>query len=114
VTANSFARALAFLLPMPLSFTSSNHFYATNTNCVVLSFERIDMVRTDKLCCCLGGEAAATFLIELCDELKATHNYLFSLGGSGKYSQAKISDQDRAAGLNKEACNNVSESNVKS
>jgi hypothetical protein len=49
----------------------------------------------------LGGEAAATFFIEFRDELKATHNYLSSIGG--KYSQAKISDQNRAAGLNKEA-----------
>jgi hypothetical protein len=70
---------------------------------------RIDIVRTDKLCCRLGGEAAATFLIEFCDELKATHNYLSSIGG--KYSQAEISDQNRAAELNKEASNSISESN---
>jgi hypothetical protein len=60
---------------VPLSFTSLNHFLLP----VAL----------------LGGEAAATFFIEFRDELKATHNYLSSIGG--KYSQAKISDQNRAS-----------------
>jgi hypothetical protein len=66
VTANSFARALALLLPMPLSFTSLNHFLL---HAALFYPPRIDIVQTDKLCC---------------------------IGGSGKYkySQAKISDQD--------------------
>jgi hypothetical protein len=70
---------------MPVSFTSSNHFLL----CAALFYpSRIDIVQTDKLCCHLGGEA----VIEFRDELKATHNYLFSTGGSGNHSQAKISD----------------------
>jgi hypothetical protein len=66
VTANSFARDLAFLLPMPLSFTSSNIFLL----CAVLFYApRINIVQTDKLCWHLGRKA----VIEFRDKLKATN-----------------------------------------
>ena len=40
---------------------------------------------------------------------KATSVYLSSIGG--KFSKSKLSDQDRMAGMNKDASNNILESN---
>ena len=70
---------------------------------------RIDIRQTDGLVSRLGEEAATTFLIEFCDTSKATSAYLSSIGG--KFSKSKLSDQDRMAGMNKDASNSISESN---
>ena len=49
------------------------------------------------------------FLIEFHDTSKATSAYLSSI--SGKFSKSQLSDQDRMAGMNKDASNSISESN---
>ena len=52
------------------------------------------------------------FLYEFQDESKATANYLPSI--NGKYSLGVISEDQRQAGLGKEAANSISESNFAS
>ena len=70
---------------------------------------RIDVQQTDGHFSSLGEEAVMALLIEFWDPSKATSAYLTSI--SGKFIKSQLSDQDRMAGINKDASNSISESN---
>jgi hypothetical protein len=70
--------------------------------------DRVDIIQTEKLCKEIGVDAASAFLVEFRDERKATSKHLSSIGG--EYSMEMISENDRKAGLGKEASNSISES----
>jgi hypothetical protein len=63
---------------------------------------------TDTLCHELAVTAATAFLIEFCDESKATLDYLSSI--EGKSSLAVLTESQRKAGIGKESSNSTSES----
>lgn len=70
---------------------------------------RRDVVGTDALTCEIAQGVANAFLTEFYDPRKSTSAYVNSIGG--EFSRNKISEDDRKAGMGKEASNSISESN---
>ena len=69
---------------------------------------RMDIRQTTRHCTRFAEISACVFRIEFRDTSKCTSKYLSAI--KGKYSNAVLSDEDKEAGMRKEATNSISES----